>query len=303
MSRRSVPLNGLRAFEAAARHLSFAKGADELNVTPAAISQQIRSLEDFLGQTLFIRSSRGIELSLAGKACLPHLQTAFDQIDFAVSAACTVGEARPLTIRAAPCVATKWLLPRLPEFQAAFPEIEIVISASSQIYDFRPSEMDMILRVRNPGFGGLTAERVLTESVFPICSPNAIAHNPLDNPADLEHHALLHDDTMNKVETYPDWARWLAFAGVPQLATNRGHRFSLSTLAIDATLGGRGVSLGRSALVESELAEGRLLRPFDLHYPVTHDYFLIYPQDSPNIEPMMAFRDWVIDNGRMHTLQ
>lgn len=303
MSRRSVPLNGLRAFEAAARHLSFAKGADELNVTPAAISQQIRSLEDFLGETLFIRSSRGIELSLAGKACLPHLQTAFDQIDFAVSAACTVGQSRPLTIRAAPCLATKWLLPRLPEFQAAFPDIEIVISASAQIYEFRPSEMDMILRVRNPGFSGLTAERVLTESVFPICSPQAILGNPLDTPADLEHHTLLHDDTMNKVETFPDWTRWLEFAGVPHLATTRGHRFSLSTLAIDATMGGRGVSLGRSALIETELNEGRLIRPFDLQYPVTHDYFLIYPKDSPSIEPMMAFRDWVIDSGRTHAIQ
>ena len=303
MSRRSVPLNGLRAFEAAARHLSFAKGADELHVTPAAISQQIRSLEEFLGQPLFIRGSRGIELSLAGKACLPHLQSAFDQIDFAVSSACTVGESRPLTIRASPCVATKWLLPRLPEFQAAFPDIEIAVSASSQIQEFRPSEMDMILRVRCGTFNGLTTERVLTESVFPVCSPTLRERIPLDSPADLERHTLLHDDTMAKVETFPDWARWLDFAGVPQLATTRGHRFSLSTLAIDATVGGRGVALGRSALVEPDLDEGRLVRPFDLHYPVTHDYFLIYPKDSPNIEPMMAFRDWVIDNGRMHTLQ
>lgn len=303
MTRRSVPLNGLRAFEAAARHLSFAKGADELHVTPAAISQQIRSLEDFLGQTLFIRSSRGIELSLAGKACLPHLQSAFDQIDFAVSAACTVGESRPLTIRAAPCLATKWLLPRLPEFQRAYPDIEIAISASSQIYEFRPNEMDMILRVRKGSFGGLTAERVLTESVFPVCSPQVLETNPLDRLEDLQHHTLLHDDTMIKVETFPDWARWLDFAGVPHLAHTRGHRFSLSTLAIEATIGGRGVHLGRSPLVEPDLAEGRLVRPFDLRYPITHDYFLIYPRESPNIGPMMAFRDWVIDQGRTHALQ
>ena len=147
------------------------------------------------------------------------------------------------------------------------------------------------------------AERVLTESVFPICSPQAILGNPLDTPADLEHHTLLHDDTMNKVETFPDWTRWLEFAGVPHLATTRGHRFSLSTLAIDATMGGRGVSLGRSGLIETELNEGRLIRPFDLQYPVTHDYFLSYPKDSPSIEPMMAFRDWVIDSGRTHAIQ
>jgi len=108
---------------------------------------------------------------------------------------------------------------------------------------------------------------------------------------------------MARVETFPDWARWLAFDGVPHLATTRSHRFSLSTLAIEATVGERGVALGCSALVEPDLEECRLMQPFDLRYPVTHDYFLIYRKDLSNIEAMMALRDWVVDDGYMHSLQ
>lgn len=300
MGRRQVPLNGLRAFEAAARHLSFAAAADELGVTPAAVSHQIRSLEDVLGEALFVRGPRAIELTPSGKACLPHLRQAFDQIDQAVHTATNYGRSRTLFIRSSPCVGSKWLMPRLPRFQKEHPDIEVTVSASSDVYSLRPGEIDAILRLRHGEFENVVVDRVLTEEVFPVCSPELVASGNLRTPNDLSRFTLLHDETLNSVETVPSWERWLEYVGASDVDSQRGHRFSMSTLVIDATLAGRGVSLGRSALVEEELAEGRLVRPFEIRYPARHDYCLIYPKESEGRDDVMAFRDWVLEEGAAH---
>ncbi len=301
MRRRSIPFNGLRAFEAAARHLNFATAADELGVTPSAISHQVRALEDQLGEALFVRGHRGVELSPTGRACLRPLRNAFDQIEGVMNTATTYRDSRALTIRVSPCVASRWLMPRLPRFQAMYPDIEISISASSQIFEFREEEVDAIFRLRHGNFEDLQVDRVLTEEVYPVCSPELARHR-IESPSDLVNHTLLHDDNLATVDTVPDWSRWLEFAGVRGIDAQRGHRFSQSNAAIEATIVGRGICLGRSALVEDEIQAGRLLRLFDIRYPARHDYCLIYPKESDKKKELMAFRDWVLAEGAEHRL-
>lgn len=300
MQRRTIPFKGLRAFEAAARHLNFSAAADELGVTPSAISHQVRALEEHLGESLFVRGHRGIVLSPTGRACLQPLRNAFDQIESVMKTARSYNRARALTIRVSPCVASRWLMPRLHRFQGIYPEIEVSIDASGQIYDFHEDETDAIFRLRCGNFEDMQVDRVLSEEIFPICSPEIVRRNALDSPADLVHHTLLHDRNLSVVETVPDWERWLEFAGVRNVDAQRGHRFCHSTAAIEATIAGRGVCLGRSALVEDDLRAGRLVRPFDIQYPARHDYCLIYPKKSAKKGQLMAFRDWVMAEGAAH---
>lgn len=299
MRRRSIPLKGLRAFEAAGRHLNFATAADELGVTPSAISHQVRALEEHLGEALFVRGPRGVELSPIGRACLRPLRNAFDQIESVMNTATTYRDSRALTIRVSPCVASRWLMPRLPRFQAMYPDIEISISASSQIFEFRAEEADAIFRLRHGSFENLQVDRVLTEEVFPVCSPEVAQHG-IETTSDLVNHTLLHDDNLATVDTVPDWARWLEFAGVRGIDAQRGHRFSQSAAAIEATIVGRGVCLGRSALVEDDIQAGKLRRLFDIRYPARHDYCLIYPKEAEKKKELMAFRDWLLAEGAAH---
>ena len=301
MRRRSIPFNGLRAFEAAARHLNFATAADELGVTPSAISHQVRALEDQLGEALFVRGHRGVELSPTGRACPTSSPKRFRSNRRRYEYRDDLPRfARPHDPRVAMC--RKPLAhAALTRFQAMYPDIEISISASSQIFEFREEEVDAIFRLRHGNFEDLQVDRVLTEEVYPVCSPELARHR-IESPSDLVNHTLLHDDNLATVDTVPDWSRWLEFAGVRGIDAQRGHRFSQSNAAIEATIVGRGICLGRSALVEDEIQAGRLLRLFDIRYPARHDYCLIYPKESDKKKELMAFRDWVLAEGAEHRL-
>jgi LysR family transcriptional regulator, glycine cleavage system transcriptional activator len=294
MARRLPPLNALRAYEAAARHLSLSKAAEELSVTPAAISHQIRTLEDHLGVSLFRRDGRSLLLTDAGQACLPGIRDGFDRLGEAIDAIDSLGMAGVLTVSVAPSFAAKWLVPRLDRFQEKHPEIDVRVSASMQVTDFSRDDVDLAIRYGAGRYADLVVEKLLTESVFPVCSPNLLKDKaPLDNPQDLKGLTLLHDDSPDNDESCPTWEMWLKAAGVSGMDASRGPRFNQSSLVIEAALLGKGVALAKATLAATDLAEGRLIKPFQVNAPVEFAYYVVCPKAKLNLPKVAVFRDWL----------
>jgi LysR family glycine cleavage system transcriptional activator len=289
MARRLPPLNALRAFEAAARHLSFTKAAEELHVTQAAISHQVKGLEDRLGVTLFRRANRSLRLTEAGQSYLPAIRDAFDSIDAATARLATRDRSGLLNITCMPSFAASWLVHRLGRFRTAHPDIDVRLAPDERLTDFAREDVDIGVRYGRGNWSGLIAERFLTEDVFPVCSPTLLkgAH-PLRRPEDLQHHTLLHDD----IET--DWRRWLVAAGVEGVDPTRGIHFTSSSLMLQAAVAGQGVALGRSALASNDLSAGRLVRPFEVSLPVEAAYYIVYPEAYASRRKVIAFRDWLM---------
>ena len=300
-----VPLNALRAFEAAGRHISFLEAAKELSVSPAAISHHVKVLEDFIGTALFVRRNRSIQLTEAGSNCLQTLAQSFQQIETTVLRLRNAYADGPLRVRAAPCFASKWLLPRLGAFQKSNPEIDVQVSISSQIFEFRFDEMDVLVRLRCGDFRGFVVEPIMREHVVPVCSPALLdAYGPVETAADLLRFPLIHDDTLRMIETFPTWTAWFRAAGVPQVPDDlAGHRFfESSPLAVEAAIDGSGVCLGRSAIVERDIEAGRLV-PIRLSpFPTTHDYFIVYSEMAIKARKIRRFRDWIMREARRSPL-
>jgi LysR family transcriptional regulator, glycine cleavage system transcriptional activator len=293
-NRELVPLNALRAFEAAGRLTSFVAAAEELHVTPAAISHHIKLLEDFIGTPLFVRRHRAIDITDAGRSFLGPLTDSFRAIEETTTRMRGAHRCGPLRVRVASCLAAKWLLPRLGSFYRQHPDIEIEVSVSSQIYNFRYNEMDALIRLRCGEFNGMVVESFMTEYVAPICTPDFFArHGPILNAEALLGIPLIHDDNLNVVPTFPNWGTWLRAAGVQTGDDLPGHRFDSSSMVLDTTLEGLGVSLGRSALASRDLDAGRLVRLLEFDYPVTHEYFLVYPKTTPKLRQINALRNWL----------
>jgi LysR family glycine cleavage system transcriptional activator len=265
MSRRIAPLNALRAFEAAARHLSFTKAARELNVTPAAVSHQVKALEDFFGLPLFRRMTRALLLTDAGQLALPALREGFDRLAEA-SERLRVHQGRnELTISSAPSFAAKWLVPRLDRFRAAHPGIELRIDASDELIDFARDGVDLGLRFGAGDYPGLRTVRLFGEETFPVCAPSLLAGAAsLREPGDLSGFTLLHVDWASQDDTWPNWRMWLLAAGARDVDASRGPRFSMGGMAVQAAVEGQGVALASSVLVADDLAAGRLVKPFEL---------------------------------------
>ena len=278
MSRRLPPLTALRAFEAAARHLSFAKAASELNVTPAAVSHQIKALEAQLGVALFRRANRTIWLTEAAQACLPDLREGFDRLELSMQRLRGQQSRGLLTVSAPPAFAAKWLLGRLEKFRAKHPEIDLRLDASTTLSEFERDGVDIAVRYGLGRYGDVDTRLLLSEEVFPVCSPKLL-EGPvlLREPSDLANHTLLHEDLNFSAEPYPDWRMWLDASGLRHLESDRGPRFSSSELALQSAIDGHGVALGRSVVVEADLAAGRLVKPFELAYPVAFAYYLVAP--------------------------
>jgi len=255
-------LNALRAFEAAARHLSFTRAAEELNVTPGAISQQIRQLEEFAGAPLFRRTGRQVLLTEAGQAALPLLTNAFEMMAEAVHHMRAPARRDRLMISSAPSFAAKWLAPRLERFQEQNPEAEVWVSADMAMTDFNHSDIDLALRHGKGLYEGLRAEKIMSESVLPVCSPDLLkGPHPLRSPADLAHHVLLHDESPENDPSRPDWNAWLKARGVTTVDGSRGPRFTQSSLVVEAAAAGRGVALAKFAIASGDLERGRHRRP------------------------------------------
>ncbi len=289
-SRRLPPLNGLRAFEAAARHLSFKAAAGELSVTQAAVSHQVRGLEDWLGHKLFERRVRAVDLTTAGAELLPAVSAALDGMNAAVERLLRPeDDDGALTVSAIATFAAKWLVPRLADFQELHPEIDVRLTTSTNLVDFERDGVDVALRYGLGQWPGVRAERLLREDIFPVCSP-ALAEGdyPLRTPADLANHTLLH-----VVQMRDDWRVWLTAAGQTDIDPTRGPRFDLSLTAIQAAVDGMGVALGHSNLVEADLKAGRLVAPFTLNIPVEAAYYVVAPPTGWDTPKVKAFREWL----------
>ena len=293
---RLPPLNALRAFEAAARRLSFTKAADELNVTPGAISQHIRQLEDYAGTPLFKRTGRSVLLTDAAQAALPLVREAFDQIAEAGRIMQAPARKGRVMVSSAPSFAAKWLAPRLERFHTAHPGIEAWVSADSGLTDFTTADADFAIRYGGGDYDGLRAEKMLDETVLPVCSPSLLeGPEALRRPEDLVHHTLIHDGSAEVDPSCPDWTTWLQARGVAdKVDGTRGPRFNQSALAIEAAATGRGVVLAKRAIAAADLASGRLVAPFaDGSISVDYGYWLVWPKGRHLTEDVRAFIKWV----------
>jgi LysR family glycine cleavage system transcriptional activator len=284
-------LNGLRAFEAAARHLSFTRAAEELHVTQTAISHQIRRLEEQLGKRLFVRSSRALRLTREAEDYLPAIRTAFDDLRRA-----TVRLQRPdrdglLTVSTTASLAAKWLVSRVASFQDAHPGIEVRITTSPHLVDFQREEVDVAVRYGRGTWPGCRTQWLMAEDIFPVCSPALLeGAKPLRKPEDLVHHSLLHTTVGRE-----DWQLWLTAAGLPvSLALRRGMSFDQSFMALQAAMDGLGVALSSKSLVDADIAAGRLVRPFDLVLPADAGYYIVAPEETADTAKVALFRDWLL---------
>jgi LysR family glycine cleavage system transcriptional activator len=284
-------LNGLRAFECAARHLSFTRAAEELNVTQTAISHQIRRLEDELGVRLFLRSKDGLTLTEEGNAYFPGVRSAFLELRHSTERLLESNDHSVLTISTLVSVASKWLLPRLPSFREAHPEIDVRISAMTRLVDFRKVGVDAAIRYGNGDWPGLRADWLMSDEIFPVCSPRLLTGDkPLKAPADLAHHPLLQVSGL----TANDWNDWLHAAGLPPL-TAKGPRltFDLAMMAVQTAIDGQGVCIGRSTYVDDDLRAGRLVAPFDLRLKSSSGFYFVTPRENAESKKIVAFRQWL----------
>ncbi|MFN4015890.1 MAG: transcriptional regulator GcvA [Reyranella sp.] len=290
MKRTLPPLNGLRAFEAAARHMSFTDAAEELNVTQAAISHQVRGLELRLGLKLFVRRNRSLLLSEAGQAYLPSVRAAFDQLNEATEKLLQKDKGGHLTVTTTASFAMKWLVPRLGGFQRANTEIDVRISTGTGLVDFSREDVDIGIRYGRGQWPNLMAERLVAEDVMPVCAPALLkGPNGLKKPTDLKRFTLLH------IGNFPDdWQVWLTAAGVKGVDASRGVSFDFALAAYQAAMDGLGVALGRNPLVEPDLKAGRLVVPFEFKRSSDFAYYLVYPPEAIRRRKIMAFRDWIV---------
>lgn len=295
MGRRLPPLSALRAFEAVARQLSFTGAARELHVTPGAISQQVRVLEEQLGASLFHRSRRTVSLTAAGNAILPDVQAGFESLYRVLDQGLSRHASAALSISVAPSFASKWLLPRLPEFSTRFPDIELRISATAALADFSADGVDLAIRFGGGKYGSLHAERLFREVLCPMCSPRLTrgGKRPLKLPGDLRHFRLIHDLSIPGKDPASGWARWLQLAGAPEVDAGRGIRFTLAELALQAAVDGAGVVLGRVVLAERDLVQGLLIRPFEQELPISASYYLVMPRKNADRPEIKSFRGWL----------
>ena len=290
-------LNALRAFEAAARHLSYVAAADELNVTPAAVGQLVRGLEEIVGVQLFHRSQAGparLVLTDEARAVLPDLQAGFDRLTVAFERLKASHQQVALNLTVPPAFADKWLLPRVERFTTSHPEYDLRIDTSGRLVDFTAERMDVGIRYGNGRWAGLKATFLLRDAFFPVCSPSLLeGTHPLRGPEDLRHHTLLHDRSMAFESTFPTWRSWLAAAGFPQIDCERGLQINDSAAAYQAAINGGGVALGRTTLVARDLETGRLVRPFGDALDYEFGYFLIHRPKADSEPAISAFKAWI----------
>ncbi len=293
---RLPPLNALRAFEAAGRHLSFTKAAEELHVTPAAVSQQVRGLEDQLGISLFRRLTRALLLTDAGQAALPLLGEGFERLAAATEQMRNHEAGAPLTVSAAPSFAAKWLVQRLHRFQERHPEIAIRIDATNNIADFGRDNVDVAIRFGLGNYPGFRADRLMDEEMCVVCGPRLLnGPQPLRLPTDLIRHTLVHVDWGPQEEPQPDWEMWLRAAGIEGVDTTKGPVFTSEIMASQAAIDGHGVALVNRSIAEQDIADGRLIQPFALTLKTNFAIFLVCPERTAETPKIAAFRDWLLE--------
>ncbi|CAM5771027.1 transcriptional regulator GcvA [Mesorhizobium amorphae] len=289
MARKLPPLNALPSFEAAARHLSFSRAADELNVTHGAISRAVKNLEDQLGVQLFERATRSVRLTAVGEPYARAVRDVLNQLAVATNSATNRHSNTTLNVSTSDGFAGKWLVPRLYRFHRAHGDIDVRVSTTGKLTNFRGDGIDIAIRYGTGDYPGLASEFLAGEEVFPVCSPKLLegAH-PLHEPEDLRHHTLIHDG-------YPiDWATWLVSAGVGGVDPRSGLTFDSASFAVEFAVQGEGVVLGRTMLVAADLASGRLVRPFAHALKSLSSFYVVYLPDAIRQRKVRAFRDWLL---------
>ena len=311
---RLPPLNALRAFEAVARHKSFRKAAEELFVTPAALTHQIKALEELLGFPLFERLARRIELTPPARAALPRFQQGFEALAQAVAELRNHGQAPHLTVGATPTFVSRWLMPRLQSFLTRHPEIDVRLVASGQLINASAREIrsedaaesnvdaDIEIRFSNGRPEGQNVDLLFTVEVVPMCHPRLLkGPSPLRTPEDLSHQTLLHGDARVADRTRSAWARWLKRAGVSDVDPRRGLQLDHSTLALEAAADGLGVTLAMPLLAAAELAEGKVAVAFPMTLPLDNAYYSVVPDAAMRRPEVAAFREWLLDEALKQT--
>ena len=288
--RQLPPMSTLRSFEAAARHLSFTRAAEELHVTHGAVSRAIRTLEDRLQVKLFKRNIRAVVLTLAGDSYFVVVRDLLDRLSAATVTLMDQQTSGVINVSTIDSFGAKWLVPRLFRFSQKHKDIDVRLSSSQQLANFESDGIDLVIRFGRGNYPGLQSELLVQENLTPVCSPKLMAGpHPPRTLADLKHHTLIHDE-------FPiDWVGWLKFAGAPDIDARRGIRFQSSVHAVQAAVQGDGIVLGRSALVSDDLKAGRLIQPFNVVLPMDLAYYVVYPPSSIARPKVKAFRDWLFE--------
>ncbi|MEH6457982.1 MAG: transcriptional regulator GcvA [Cocleimonas sp.] len=311
MSQRLPPLNALRTFEAVARLKSFTKASDELSVTRAAVSHQIKNLEEYVGFPLFERHTRSISLTPAGEAALPKLREGFNNISDAVHLMNSHLSNENITLWMAPSFASKWLVPKLHTFSSQYPEIDMQLHAVAGLIDtadknnysmeelFRSEDADVVIRFGSGDYPGCKVHKLFSVKAVPVCSPELLndPDKPLNKPEDLIYHTLLHDNT--PYEGRPKWSKWLKQESIKGIDYDRGLKFNQISLAIDSAIDGQGVLLTIEALARKDIEEGRLCVPFDISLPLDMSYYAIHPESvDSNQHAVDSFIEWLEEEAK-----
>lgn len=301
MPRRLPPLSSLRAFEVVARHETFRAAADELHVTAAAVIQQVKALEGFVGRKLIRRHGRGYSLTPDGAAGLEALRNGFDQLSAAVGAMIAGGR-RILTVSAVPSLSAEWLVPRLHRFRERHPDIDVLLHPSAELVDLEHSRVDVGIRCGSGSYPGLVSVRLFNDEIFPVYSPRMLkGRRALKSPSDLRVHPLIHTEWNPETGHWPGWSDWLRAAGITGVDVNTGLRFSDGALVIQAAVSGQGIALASKALALDHLAAGRLVRPFELSLPTDFAYYVVYAKTRAEESDLTAFCRWILSEAQAQT--
>jgi len=289
MLRRLPMLNALKSFEAAARHESFTRAAEELCVTQGAVSHQVKALEQELGLKLFNRERQRLVITESGRQYLAVVRDAFDRIAVGTERLMQRQSSGALTLSTSPDFAAKWLVHRLGRFSEAHPEIDLTVSATMHHVDFAREEVDLAVRHGDGNWPGLHVERLCAEQLFPVCSPKLVAgRQRLSKPADVLKFPVLH------LEGSKDWARWLETAGVPDADRVRGPVLNRASMLIDAAADGQGIALARTTLAAWDLLNGRLVRPFAAALRLSKSYWIVGPKATATLPKVKKAREWLL---------
>lgn len=290
MARRLPPLNSLKSFEAAGRLLSFTRAAQELNVTQAAVSHQIKVIEEYLGVTLFVRYPRKLALTERGKALLPEVIEAFDKVSNAIGAISQEPASKMVSVRLAPSFAAKWLSPRLKYFWLQYPEVDLCLYHAHPAVDFDREEIDIAVTYGKGDWPGVVADSLLSLDFFPVCSPTFMLNDkPLSDINNLRYYTLLHD------ANYQCWSDWIKLAGIEEINSSKGTIIDDTNVLIQAAVDGQGVALGSTTFVQDLLDSGKLIRPFDITLENEFAYYIVCPEAHLKNPSVQAFKNWLLE--------
>ena len=291
------PLNALRTFEAAARYKNFSRAAEELRVTPSAVSHQIKELELRIGTALFLRRKKSLSLTEAGDVLLEGTHAAFGALSRAMDDLRALAHAPLLTVSVPPSVAMKWLVPRLDTFRSRYPEIDVRISTDNELPDLVSGDVDIAVHYGDGAYPGLVAELLVANSVAPMCSPKLLSGDqPLRTPKDLSRFTLLHDNGGDEFGNPAyDWGTWLRAHGASEVDATLGLQFNTSADVLNAAVAGAGVAIGKTALAVDDLKSKRLVCLFDSVSPEAAAYYVVYAEQAANRAKVTAFRDWLFE--------